>query len=334
MRRKFMLALVIATCAACALLPPASAQDKAKLHINAFNSASIWPLWAAQKIGAFAKQGLNIDLSYPHGSKPQMTGLIEGKYDIVSTALDNVIAYSEGEGAPGAPKNADLIAFLGGDNGSLVLAVQPTIKTVKDLKGKVLAVDAVSTGFSFVLREILARNGLKADDYTLKPFGASKARFVALQDGSAAGALLSPPYNVIAPASGFPAIAEASSVLGGYQGSVSAARRDWAKQHRDLVIRYIRAWRAGLGWLNDPKNEQAAIALLVSKFPQTTPPLARATYEKMVASGKAFDPGGKLDLAGAKTVFDLRRRYGPQGKGASDVSQFIDESYYDAAIKR
>lgn len=333
MIRKSKLTFVVATCAACIFLAPASAQDKTKLHVNAFKSASIWPLWAAQKIGAFDKQGLDIDLSYPHGSKPQMTGLIEGKFDIVGTALDNVIAYSEGEGAPGTPKNADLIAFLGGDNGSLVLAVQPTIKAVKDLKGKVLAVDAVSTGFSFVLREILAHNGLKADDYTLKPFGASKARFVALQDGSAAGAMLSPPYNLIAPASGFPAIAEASAVLGGYQGTVSAARRDWAKQHRDLVIRYIRAWRAGLDWLTDAKNEQAAIVLLVSKFPQTTPPLARATYEKMVASGKAFDPGAKIDMAGAKTVFDLRRRYGPQGKSTGDVSRFIDESYFNAAIK-
>jgi hypothetical protein len=39
-------------------------------------------------------------------------------------------------------------------------------------------------------------------------------------------------------------------------------------------------------------------------------------------------------MAGAKTVFDLRRKYGPQGKSISDVSHFIDESYFNQAIKQ
>ena len=135
----------------------ARAADKTKVTINAFKSASLWPIWSAQKIGAFDKEGLAIDLSYTHGSKSQMTGAIEGKFDMINTALDNVIAYSEGEGAPGTPKNGDLIAFTGGNNGSLTLIAQPDIKSIKDLKGKDLAVDAVSTGFSFVLREMLGQ---------------------------------------------------------------------------------------------------------------------------------------------------------------------------------
>jgi ABC-type nitrate/sulfonate/bicarbonate transport system substrate-binding protein len=317
------------------LLPSsqAAAQDKAKIRINSFNSATIWPLWAAKKIGAFDKEGLAVESVYTRNSKSQMTGVIEGKFDIITTALDNVIAYSEGEGAPGTPKNGDLIAFLGGNNGSLALIAQPEIKSVKDLKGKDLAVDAISTGFSFVLREILAKNGLTPDDYKFTPFGATGARWKALQEKKTAAGLLTPPFTLIAPARGFPNIADASAVLGGYQGSVSAASRAWAKQHPDVIVRYIRAYRAGQDWLMNPANKAEAIGLLRAEFPQTTPELGEATYKMLVASGKGYDPGAKIDMAGAKTVFDLRRKYGPQGKTIKDVSHFIDESYFNTAIK-
>jgi ABC-type nitrate/sulfonate/bicarbonate transport system substrate-binding protein len=325
-----------ATIAAAALSTavPALAQDKAKVRINSFNSATIWPLWAAKKIGAFDKHGLDVESTYTRNSMSQMTGVIEGKFDIITTALDNVIAYSEGEGAPGTPKNGDLIAFLGGNDGSLALIAQPEIKSVKELKGKDLAVDAISTGFSFVLREILARNGLGLDDYKLTPFGATGARWKALQEKKTAAGLLTPPFTLIAPSKGFSNIADASAALGGYQGSVSAASRAWAKQHSDVVVRYIRAYREGQDWLMIPANKSEAIALLVHEFPQTTPQLADATYQMLVASGKGYDPGAKIIMAGAKTVFDLRRKYGPQGKSISDVSHFIDESYFNQAIKQ
>lgn len=328
-----LLAATIAVTAAFLTQFPATAQDKTKVTINSFKSATLWPLWSAQKIGAFDKEGLAIDISYTRNSKSQMTGVIEGKFDMITTALDNVIAYSEGEGAPGTPKNGDLIAFLGGNNGSLGLIAQSDIKSPKDLKGKDLAVDAISTGFSFVLRDILARDGLKSDDYKLTAVGATGARWKALQEKKTAAALLTPPFTLIATARGFHNIAEASEVLGGYQGSVSAASRAWAKQHSDVVIRYIRAYRAGQDWMMNPANKDAAIAVLTGEFPQMSPKVAQTLYAKLIAAKNGFDPGAKIDRAGAKTVFDLRRKYGPQGKTIKDVSHFIDESYFDKATK-
>ena len=326
-------AVALALAATVPAPPQASAQEKTKVTINSFKSATLWPMWAAQKIGAFDKQGLTIDLSFTRDSKSQMTSVIEGKFDMIITALDNVIAYSEGEGAAGAPKNGDLIAFLGGHNGSLGLIAQPGIKSVKDLKGAELAIDAISTGFSFVLREILARNGLQPDDYKLVSHGSSGARWQALQKNQAAGALLSPPISLIATARGFSNVAEASDVLGSYQGLVSGARRDWAKQHADVVVRYIRAYRAGQDWMIDPANKDAVIAILTAEFPQMQPNLAQTLYAKLVTGKNGFDPGGKIDMAGAKTVLDLRRRYGPKGKTIADVGHFIDESHFNRAIK-
>jgi ABC-type nitrate/sulfonate/bicarbonate transport system substrate-binding protein len=329
--------LILLCLAACSQLlapsPPAMAQEKTKVTINAFKSATLWPMWAAQKIGAFDREGLAVDLSYTRDSKSQLTGAIEGKFDIITTALDNVIAYSEGEGAPGTPKGGDLIAFLGGHNGLLSLVAQPEIRSVKDLKGTDLAVDAISTGYSFVLQEILAKNGLGPNDYKLISFGNTGARWQALQKKQAAAGLLTPPFTQVARGRGFSLIADASEVLGGYQGSVSATRRDWARQHPDIVVRYIRAYRAGQEWLLTPANKDAAIAILMAEFPQATPQMGQANYTNLVASGKGYNPGAKLDLAGAKNVLDLRRRYGPKGKTITDARHFVDESYFNRAVK-
>src|SRR6185312_5561826 len=90
----------------------APAQAQKQITVNSFKSSTLWPVWAAQKQGFFAKQGLTIKNVYTPNSVSQMVGLINGEFDLITTALDNVIAYDEGEGSPKAPKEADLIAFM------------------------------------------------------------------------------------------------------------------------------------------------------------------------------------------------------------------------------
>src|SRR6266700_6385992 len=147
---------------ACAGIAPAQAQRE--IALNSFKGSNVWPIWVAQRRGFFAKEGLAIKNVYTVTSTAQMIGLIKGEFDMVTTALDNVVAYDQGEGSPDAPKEADLIAFMGGNNGALTLVGRPEIKAVRDLKGRDLAVDAVSTGFSFVLQDMLARAGIAPGD--------------------------------------------------------------------------------------------------------------------------------------------------------------------------
>jgi ABC-type nitrate/sulfonate/bicarbonate transport system substrate-binding protein len=314
-----------------AFVAPAQAQKE--ITLNSFKSASLWPIWAAGKQGLFEKQGLTVKNIYTPNSVDQMVGLIEGKFDMITTAFDNVIAYAEGEGSPQAPKDADLIAFAGGNNGALSLIARPEIKSIKDLKDRDLAVDAIATGFSFVLREILARNGLSVNDYKFVAFGNTGARWQALRDNKAFAGLLAPPLSQLAVAQGYPKFADAAEVLGGYQGTVAATRRDWAKSNADTVVAFIRGYRAGLAWLRAPANKQTAIEVLRAEIPETTAAAGEQNYAILVADPKGFDPGVKIDQDGAKQVLELRRRYGPQGKSGRDIGRFIDESYFERAAK-
>ena len=318
---------------ALAPLTPAQAQAPREITLNSFKSSTLWPVWAAQKHGFLGKQGIALKNVYTQNSVAQMVGLIKGDFDMVTTALDNVIAYAEGEGAPDAPKDADLIAYMGGTNGALSLIAQPDIKSVKVLKGRDLAVDAVGTGYTFVLREILAKEGIAPGDYTLIEFGNTGARWQALQKGQAAAGLLSPPVSQSAVGAGFSNLADVADALGGYQGTVGASRRDWAKRNPDLVAGFIRGYRQGLDWLRDPANKAQAIEILRGEIAGTSEAAGAEAYASLVLNPRGFDAGGKLDPAGAARVLELRRKYGPQGKPASDISRFIDESYFARAEK-
>jgi ABC-type nitrate/sulfonate/bicarbonate transport system substrate-binding protein len=314
-----------------AFVTPAHAQKE--ITLNSFKSSTLWPVWVAQKQGFFAKQGLTIKNVYTPNSVDQMVGLIEGKFDMVTTALDNIIAYDEGEGSPKAPKNAELIAVMGGTNGALSLVARAEIKSIKELKGRDLAVDAISTGYSFVLQEILAKNGLTPADYKLVPFGNTGARLAALKGNKALAGLLSPPFSQAAVAQGFVNLADAADALGGYQGTVVGTRRDFASKNPDAVVGVIRAYRQGLEWLKAPANKQAAIETLRAEIAGISPAAGEEAYAFLVANPKGFDPGGKLDLAGSRQVLDLRRKYGPKGKPVIGVERFIDETWFQQAVK-
>jgi hypothetical protein len=64
-----------------------------------------WPIWVAQDNGYFARGGIEVELTNTPNSVFQLINLIDGKFDIAMTAIDNVVAYMEGQGeAPVATK--------------------------------------------------------------------------------------------------------------------------------------------------------------------------------------------------------------------------------------
>jgi hypothetical protein len=113
---------------------------------------------------------------------------------------------------------------MGSDTGFLSLVTAPDVKAIADLKDRPLSVDALTTGYAFVLFDILRRNGLNGDDYTVAKVGGMVQRFNALHEHKQDGTMLSTPYNILAKAEGFTQLATATKVIGHYQGNVAADR--------------------------------------------------------------------------------------------------------------
>jgi ABC-type nitrate/sulfonate/bicarbonate transport system substrate-binding protein len=292
------------------------------------------PLWITQRQGYFAGEKIDVKIDFTPGSTYQLTHLIAGTYDMGFTAIDNVVAYREGQNEAYLPPgtDVDLIAVLAADNAFLSISAQKDITSVAALKGHTVTVDALTTGFAFALREVLAKNGVMENEVTFERAGGVANRYrMMIENPAHAATTVVTPFDLLGEARGFNTIARVRDVLGPYLGNVAAAKRSWAEANRDLVVRFIRAYAKGLDAMFDPKNRQIVEAVLVANAAGMTPELAAKAYDVFVNETTGFFRKPVFDPAGFKTVLALRSKYGVPKKTLTDASRYYDTSYLEAA---
>jgi ABC-type nitrate/sulfonate/bicarbonate transport system substrate-binding protein len=304
-----------------------------KLVVNVFPGGFNWPSFVGQEKGFFAQNGLDVVLQATANSVAQMTGLAHGEFDIALTAIDNIVAYAEGQGEAPIGPQPEFFAFMGCDSGFLALVAQPEIKCLAGLKGKTLAVDARTTGYAFVLFEMLRRAGLGDGDYAVVRKGGMVQRWETLRRREHDATLLSAPFDLLATGEGFSRLARAIDVIGPYQGNVGAARRSWAATHADDVVGFIRAYAASVEWLYDRGNAQEAQRILAARLPQISPLLAQQSYGVLLDPGDGFFRNAQLDVAGLTTVLELRRRFGEPKLSLMEPMKYYDPSLHEAAMR-
>ena len=317
-----------------ALAPCVShAQSSKPLEVIVFPGGSNWPIWAAQEKRFFEKNGVAVHLTPTPSANFQLGNTIDGKFDLAMTAIDNPIAYDEGQGEAQTAQKPDLVAVMGSDNGFLHLVSVPEVVDIKGLRGKTLSVDARTTGYAFVLLKLMEKVGMKdGRDYTLASAGGGLQRFEALMKKEQSATLLFTPFELIAKAKGYHDLRSAIAVFGHYQGLVAAVQRSWAKAHEAELVGYIRGYVAGLDWLYKPENKDEAIAILRHNINTMTPELAEQTYGVLLAPKNGLLKQGKLDIDGIKTVLALRSQYGLPKKSLTNPAKYYDLSYYKKAM--
>lgn len=315
--------------AAAALCLPAGWASSRAVDIDVLTFPGTYNLliWAAQEQGFFAAEGLNIAREPTTTSMYLINNVNSATFPIGSSSIDNVVAYNEGQGQIELDRPADLFAFMNiKKNMTFPLVVQADIESVADLEGRTLAVDAVSTGFSFVLREILREHGLGMQDYKLASVGNAQDRLNALKEGSYAGAILTPPFDRMAEQAGLKTLTTSRDVFQQYQGTTFITSRYWAQRNGDTLTAYCRAMLDSLDWVRDPQNRSAAARILagnISGMPQ------ERAEQAVAALGEELSPD--FNMAGIKTVLDIRSRYGRPQKSLTDPEAYIDRKYLSGA---
>ena len=149
----------------------AIAQDK-KLDSFTISYASVsgtrGPLWIAKDLGLFEKYGLEGNLIYIASGVVSVNALLSGSVDIIAASGSSAV----GAAARGAP--IVIIASLG--HISYKLIAHPSIKSVQDLKGKIIGSSRVGAGSDFALQRLLRKLGLTpGKDVQLIPTGVSES---------------------------------------------------------------------------------------------------------------------------------------------------------------
>lgn len=148
-----------------------SSQAQDVLVVGGFSGLGAATDVAEQK-GFLADEGIVLEFDSVDSSEELMTKFIAGTYDLIQTNADNVIAWAEGQGKDG--QKHDFVIIMGGYRGRqpMELVVAADVRTVADLRGQVLAIDAVTTGYALMLVYMPRQAGLvRKEDYDLQPAG-------------------------------------------------------------------------------------------------------------------------------------------------------------------
>ncbi len=301
------------------------------IELICFAGAPNLPIFAAEKLGAFEEAGVAVNLTTTPSSVYQAEHLINGTFQMAGTAFDNIVAYQEGRGVFKPETPPDLFVFMGATQVQLAFITAPDIKTYDDVKGRKLSLDALSTGFAFILYEMLARGGLGPDDYEMVAVGSTPKRWESVRDGETAGTLLLQPFTSIAQAQGFNVLETSTDLFPCYQGGTFAASRAWAADNGDTVRGFIKGYLAGLDWTLDPANRDAGAELLLANMPVLKPGVVGAVMDSLCDPRSGLTPKGETLPDGVKTVLDLRSRHG-EGAPLTDTERYFDLSYYNQVV--
>jgi ABC-type nitrate/sulfonate/bicarbonate transport system substrate-binding protein len=283
----------------------------------------------ADKLGLFAKYGLEVENDNKKNSDELRADLAAGRGDIAYLAVDNAVAMVE-------LAHQDVVILMGGEGSQNELIAQSGITSIKDLRGKTLIVDAPNTAYALQMKKILLLNGMNAGkDYDIKPFGATPQRLVALRENKDfAGSMLGPPVSLVAKHEGFVSLGSVQQLIGPYQAAGFFSQRAWAKDHRDILISFLTACIEAQQWLLAPANRQQVIEMLVSQY-HLTPEIAGEDYEVSMTRPGGYEKDAQFDLRGFENVLKLRAEVEGQWGGHPPApDRYYDPSYYDAALAK
>jgi ABC-type nitrate/sulfonate/bicarbonate transport system substrate-binding protein len=315
-------ALVAATAMALVLAGPSAGRAQGLQTIGVgttSKTANDWALYVGEKYGFFAANGIAIDevsVGANSGVAQQLTGAAFDVGDITTTQLILAIA-------GGAP----LVSIMNAGTGvPYYLIGSKGLRTVAQLKGKQISIGGPSDITRPFADTILQRGGLKPDDWTYTYAGASTARYAALVAGAIDATLLAPPVVFRAIADGYPVIDNVPKYFPSFPYITWSVRSAWAKDHADLVVRFIRAQLQAIRWLNDPANKDKAIALLSEQTGSSSLDASRS-YDVFITSQRYFSPTGTYAPGAFARVQSTMLHAGMMATPLPDVTKVYDNSY-------
>ncbi|MDB5604680.1 MAG: ABC-type nitrate/sulfonate/bicarbonate transport system periplasmic component-like protein [Bradyrhizobium sp.] len=282
------------------------------------------PLFIAQQKGMLKHEGIELEVVPLPGVDHMITELDEGRVDISSTALPYLIK--------AVLNGSDAVAVVGGPaNTVATLVSRPEIETFAALKGKTiglsLPVDVISIG----TRELLAKHGLQGSDYTTKELIGTPVRAKCLDSGDCAAVALSQPDDILFARKGYHRLGNTHEVISDLQFTVFAARRGWASDHKDELIRFARAIGEAYRFMADPANREEVIAMGITTTgaaPDVVAEMYKLYYEPYIG---ALPKHGEISMPGISKTIELLGGSGELQKPLPLPGKFVDLQFLKAA---
>ncbi len=268
--RQTMALLGAALLATLLLTAPTQAAEKISIGIIGGPAAGAWPWAIAQDEGFFKQAGIEPDFIYVPSAPGLMQQLVAGSLDVVG--LDGIV---EAVHADAAGAKVGMLRIINGTT-PYEFDAQPSIKSVKDLKGQKICLGGSKDITRVYVEQIMKANGLTDNDVSFIIVPNTAERLAALKSGTIAATMLLPPFSLIADKAGFHNIASVRHFAGGIPFAGAFATDAWAKAHADAAKKLIQVLNQSIAWFE--KNREGSIDIMV-KVSHAPRELATETYD-------------------------------------------------------
>jgi ABC-type nitrate/sulfonate/bicarbonate transport system substrate-binding protein len=242
-----------------------TAEERIRVAVSNF-SASYMPMFIANKRGYYAEEGLAVDIVL-------IAGLLGTK-----AVMSNSVEFGSASNPTAAVQGAKLkMLMVFNDKPPGILAAQPGIKGVSELRGKKVGGSTVGSLDYGWLKELFPKFGLQLErDVIFLPIGSTSTRYSALRMGTIDASPLSPPSSFLAQDADYPALLRFADHLEDIQASIVTTDDRLANQG-ELVRRFMRATVKGHRvYLS---NRQEAIAAIMDFTRQKDRELISRVYD-------------------------------------------------------
>ena len=264
--------------------------------------APLWAIYVAVHKSFFAAEGIDLELNFAQSGAAVTQQLTAASLDVALSVgiTDPIRAIDKGA-------SLALIRVVG-NAAPYVLIGKPGLTSIADLKGKIISVGADNDITTVFFERMMSANGLKKGDYDAVPAGVAAARFAALKAGVVDAAIVLPPLNFQAAASGFVTLGLAADYVKDVPFTGMAVHRRWAAANLPVAKRILAATDKSIAWLADPSHRDEAIELLV-KVARSSKEDAEASYDYLRRI-KYFEPSSKVSRMKLRNLVAMEQRAG------------------------
>ena len=237
-----------------ATLAPAATFEKVRVGYS-IGGLIPFPAIVAKENRLFEQLGLELELiNIP--PTLAVTALVSGDLQYVIFAGTTLNA-----AARGFPVK---LVMVYNDRPLFSLMSRPEIRSVKDMKGKILGIASLTSGESFLSRRLLKEAGVDPErDVTLRTIGNTPDRLTALKSGVVDATTLTVPADILAEKLGLRRLVFMGDALESITGGLGVSDR-WIQQRPDQIKRMITGVFKGMAHAR--AYRQDSIALVMSKW--------------------------------------------------------------------
>ncbi|HMF51769.1 MAG TPA: ABC transporter substrate-binding protein [Candidatus Saccharimonadales bacterium] len=308
-----------ATALFCLLFYPASlpAQSQKTLLLGlASISGGIETLYVTKKIGAFKRNGLDVDFLLLQGGSQALQVLLSGDIKLISGGGGTAAQRARFKGA------GNLLVATYTPTMPYSLYVSSKIQDAKRLKGAKIAISRFGSSSDFAARFMVTRLGLDpSKDVTIMQIGNQRERMSALLSGSVEGSVVDAPNTLIARQQGFVELADASKLGLTYPHNNIATTDRFIREEPQTVFGFLRAFVEGIAYYRTHKAE--SIQMIKEFLRVSDNAIAEEAYEyySRITPAKPYPT-----TEGVRGVLEEIALTEPAIKNAK-LEQFVDPSF-------